>query len=53
MIKILMGLVIILMAALMIRFIVIDLSRGPFDTTITGQILIESWEQLQQLWGML
>lgn len=44
-IKFLMVLVIFLILAIVGRFIVIDLSRGPFDTTITGQILAELREK--------
>jgi len=30
-----------------------DLSIGGLEVSITGQVLIESWERVQQLWGML
>jgi len=30
-----------------------DLSIGGLEVSITGQVIFESWEQLQQLWGML
>jgi len=30
-----------------------DLSSGGLETSFTGQILIETTEQIQQLWGML
>jgi len=45
--------IIILYFSLTTAVMVMDISTGGMETSFTGQILIESLEQLQQLWGML
>ena len=46
-------LVIILYFSLTTAVMVMDLTAGGFETRFTGQIIIESWEQLQQLKELL
>ena len=53
MIKAIYWLVIILYFSLTTTVMYMDISTGGMETSFTGQILIESWEKLQQLWGML
>lgn len=53
MIKFIYYTVIILYFSLTTTVMVKDLTAGGFDTSFTGQILIESWEQLQQLKELL
>jgi len=47
------ALVLGLILAFIIALVYRDLTAGGFETSFTGQILIETLEQLQQLWGML
>ena len=53
MIKAIYWLVIILYFSLTTTVMYMDISTGGMETSFTGQILIETLEQLQKLWGML